>query len=505
LSLAAIVLFAAISLLNDRNVRTMTHPIEWLLGLDQATQSSMLFSASQIVAGVLAISITVSAIIVELAANRYNHRITLLFVREPINKAVMSLFVVTTLLCIWIATAYGADNHAAMHPAAFATTMLLVSVSLLALLPYFVWVFAFLSPFSVIEKITDTAYRAIRAGSKRGEGALQRRVAEAVDELHDVARSAIEQSDRGIAMACVNALGDLLERYASIRDSLPAPWFDARDVAMDPDFVSLAPSALQEIDDRRLWFEVKVFRQYLSLVALCVPQIRDVAYVVAIETRRIGANAAQRHFEPLLELCIRCFNSYLRRSINAADPRTAYYMMDQYRSLAEEMLRQSHPEAVGVIARHFRSYGQLAHKMGQSFLLEVAAYDIVTLIEAALGIDEGLGDDLLGVLLELDQEIRSETQEDSLLNVRRAQIQLATLFLVRGDQARAQRIVNDLRGEKHERLLRIRAALEGESRPLFWELDERGVNFGYLAPERRAKLPTLFQMLDSPAVSRVSA
>ena len=42
-------------------------------------------SAGEVVAAVLAIAITVVAIIVELASNRYTHRITELFVREPIN------------------------------------------------------------------------------------------------------------------------------------------------------------------------------------------------------------------------------------------------------------------------------------------------------------------------------------------------------------------------------------------------------------------------------------
>src|SRR4030095_14347687 len=185
-----------------------------------------------------------------------------------------------------------------------------------------------------------------------------------------------------------------------------------------------------------------------------------------------------------------------RTSISALDQRTSYYVMNQYRLLAEDLVRAKQPTAVAEIARHFSLYGQLAHKMGQSFLLEVAAYDVVSLIETTIGVDEALTDDVLGVLLELDQEIRSERQEDSLLGVRRAQIQLATLFVMRGDNARARRIVNDLRGEKRERLLRIRAGLESELRPQYWELNDRGGNFAYLPPERRAKLQAVFEMLD---------
>jgi hypothetical protein len=41
----------------------------------------------------------------------------------------------------------------------------------------------------------------------------------------------------------------------------------------------------------------------------------------------------------------------------------------------------------------------------------------------------------------------------------------------------------------------LRVELENERRPQYWELNERGVNFGYLPPERRAQLPKLMQWI----------
>jgi hypothetical protein len=56
-----------------------------------------------------------------------------------------------------------------------------------------------------------------------------------------------------------------------------------------------------------------------------------------------------------------------------------------------------------------------------------------------------LGEDgRLAMLLGLGQEIKGEGQEGSLLSVRRAQMQLATYFLQRDQQARADLIVADL-------------------------------------------------------------
>jgi hypothetical protein len=74
-------------------------------------------------------------------------------------------------------------------------------------------------------------------------------------------------------------------------------------------------------------------------------------------------------------------------------------------------------------------------------------------------------------------------------------MKLATLFLMRGDDERARRIADDLRGERMERLDRLRRGLLSDDRPQFWELMDLGVNFAYLVPERRPYLDRLFELI----------
>ena len=500
LAVVAFVLFAATGLLEGVGVAVVSDPVSWLSRFDHAGEADILFTASQVMAGLLAVAITVSAIIVELAATRYNYRITWLFVSEPINIAVMSLFVVTTIQCIWIAISRDTGEVARIPGAAFGVTLALVTVCLLLLLPYFTFVFQFLSPLSIIEKIKGSAYRFVKRAEHAPSEAVKRGVLDAIDELQDVARSATEQSDRSIAMACVNALNDLVIDYQAFRPTLPHTWFAVHgSVADDPDFVSLARSVLSEVEKQRLWFEVKVFRQYLSLMAHCVPDAREVANLIAINTGRVGVAESKRNRD-LLGLCIRCFNSYLRIAINAADNRTSYYVMNEYWLMAEALMHEGFEGSVLEIAGHFKFYGQLAHKRGQSFLLEVAAGDLTRLVESSLDHAPTLTDDLLSIVLDLDQEIRSETQEESLLGVRRAQLQLATLFTVRSDETRARRVCRDLAGERMPRLERLRKELEAEQRPHYWEFTDRGLNFGYLPPERRARLGDVFRWIEEYAL-----
>ena len=496
LGATAFVIFSASALFDGVGFAIVSDPAGWLTHFDHDSETNILMGAAQVMGGLLAIAITVSAIIVELAANRYNYRITWLFVREPINIGVMSLFVVTTIQCIWVAVSREIGEVARVPGAAFGITLGLVTICLLVLLPYFAFVFRFLSPLSIIEKIKGSAYRFIQRAERQPGENVKRGVLDAIDELQDVARSATEQSDRSIAMACVNALDELLIDYQVLRPKLPPSWFVVRgSVAEDPDFVSLAQSVLGEIEQQRLWLEVKVFRQYLALMTHCVPDARDVANLIAINTGRVGIHEGKPNAD-LLGLCIRCFNSYLRTSINAADNRTSYYVMNQYWLMADALMGEGVEEPVREIAGHFKFYGQFAHKRGQSFLLEVAAGDLTRLVESSLERAPALTDRLLSIVLDLDQEIRSETQEESLLGVRKAQLQLATLFAVRGDETRARRVCRDLAGERLPRLERIRRELEAETRAHYWEFTDRGLNFGYLEPERRARLGEVFGWIE---------
>lgn len=496
LALLSLALLAIASALGRVALPEVANPLDWLAALQMDAAFNILMQATEVLAGVLAVAITVVAIVVELAATRYTHRITRLFINEPVNIAVLALFVLTTVQCLWIAATLEEPGSEALIPnAGFGLTMLMVTLSLLVLLPYFYFVISFISPLSIIQKLRHNAYGYLRRVDERNVRYMQHRTLEAIDELQEVGRSAVDQSDARIGMAAVDALAELLLDYNALRGELPATWFAIDEtVIRDPDFVSLAPSALDDVRAAGLWFEVKVMRQFLATVTQTVPKARDVANVVAINTERIGIAAGDEN-PALLTLVIRCFNSYMRTAIRGSDPRTAYYIMNEYRLLAEALLNQRQFQAVKEIGEHFRYYATFSHGLGESFLLEVAAHDIVQIIEEAVRRKSPIVDDLIELLLQLDQEIRSETHADSLLSVRRAQMKLAAFFMASGDGERVARIVDDLKDEKIERLEAIRDALLKEERSQYYEFTDRGVNFSYLVPELRPHVNEVLELV----------
>src|SRR5262245_9842016 len=134
----------------DRSLRVL-----WLLFHPNPTAAAnTLGNAGEIVAAVLAIALTVVAIIVELASNRYTHRVTELFVSEPINFFVMGLFVVTAVLSLWVTMAIDAAGSGGIVPyLSVSLTMGLLTVCLLILLPYFNFVFSYLNPIQIVDRI----------------------------------------------------------------------------------------------------------------------------------------------------------------------------------------------------------------------------------------------------------------------------------------------------------------------------------------------------------------
>ena len=92
----------------------------------------------EVMAAVLGLALTVSSIIVQLAATRFTPHITSLFFRARTNLLVLGFFVTATVFVVWVNFSIG-DSYVPRWGVLF--SMLLMPASLLLLLPYFASVF----------------------------------------------------------------------------------------------------------------------------------------------------------------------------------------------------------------------------------------------------------------------------------------------------------------------------------------------------------------------------
>jgi hypothetical protein len=79
-----------------------------------------------------------------------------------------------------------------------------------------------------------------------------------------------------------------------------------------------------------------------------------------------------------------------------------------------------------------------------------------------------------------------------LRGVRKAQVKLATYYLLKGEVARARQVYDDMAGEDVTRMASIRDELFGVQSSEYWEITDRGANFDFLPKERKVKLEEFF-------------
>lgn len=476
-------------------------PLSQYLSFDPTSITDAVASLAGMIAAVFGIVITVVSIIVQLSANRYSPQVTEMFFKDRTNLVVMAFYVEACVLGLWVTFMTTATYVPQIQIIAL---LAVATMGFLIMAPYFAYVFSFLSPENVINRIQHAGLDAALGGAQVDDGdgerrdQAQARVLQAMEQITDIARNAIATKDKIIATGCVDALKQLAVRYLPAKRRALPGWFGIGPrLRQNPDFVSMSPESIRDLETRQVWLEWKLLRQYQAMYNEALGGMRDLNYVLAIDTRYI-AEAAVRHDEPeAFRLAVKFFNTYLRATLNARDIRTAYNILNQYRMLAEALLRAREDDLALEVAEYLKYYGHIGYTLEMPFVTEVVAYDISTMLELAHDLKSRVERELLAILLQVDRDAvagadNTMAEEASLRGVRKAQSKLATYYLLHGEEPLARQIFADMEHEKPERLRGIRDELSKVDSRDFWEVNDRWVNFDYLEPERRALLATFF-------------
>ncbi|MCU0680826.1 MAG: DUF2254 domain-containing protein [Polyangiaceae bacterium] len=447
------------------------------------------------IAAVLGIVVTVVSIVVQLSAARYP-KVATMFFRDRTNRAVISFYVAACVCGVWLS--FG------LHPDFVPRLTLLATLGLttsgLAMMgPYFAYVFRFLEPANIVERVRHNAVRTAARGARDAglADAMQLATLVSLEELTDVASHCINGRDKLTATSAVDALRDFALAYLPLKGGALPEWFRlGPDLRKNPDFVAMDPESLDDLETRRTWVEWKVMRQYLGIYnEAAAGGMRDISYLVAIDTRYLGEAAAARGDTELVALVLRYMNSYLRSTLNARDVRTAYNVLNQYRLLVESLLRSGLNDIAVEAVGHMKYYGHVSLDLKLSFVAETVAYDVCALCMLAHELGCPREPDLLRAFLDLDRDSTERGQEQGLKGVRKAQVKLAAYYLSAGEDERAEHIRRDMEAESRERLQAIRYELERVTSKDFWEIIDRGRNLDYLPPGQRDAMRRFFESL----------
>lgn len=471
-------------------------PTSHYWAFDPASITDAVSSMAGMIAAVFGIVITVVSLIVQLSADRYTG-VARLFLSDRLNLAVMGYYVIACVCGVWLSVSI---HHDFVPRAALLGMIAANTLGIVVMGPYFRYVFSFVEPMNIVAKIRSDALKSTLAAfnSSDSEKVMggQAVTLGAMEELTDITSNSISGKDKIIASGAVDALKDFAVEYIKHKPQASAAWFGiGPSIRENPDFVAMDPESLETLERRRTWVEWKVMRQYLGIFNEALALMRDINYLVAIDTRYIGEAAGAAKDAELIQLVYRFMNSYLRSALNAKDVRTAYNILNQYRLLVEAMLKMGSGKAAVEGVRHMLYYGHTSFDMKLTFVTETAAYDVSALCQIAceLGVPEE--EDILRMFLDLDRPLRVSSQETALLGVRKAQAKLAAFYISQGMEEKARLIAKDMESEPVERLLAIRRALESVTSKDFWEIIDRGGTFEFMPEKQRAKLAEFFSWM----------
>lgn len=471
-------------------------PISRYLQFDPGSITDALSALAGVVAAVLGIVITVVSIVVQLSAARFAG-ITRMFLRDRVNVSVIAYYVVVCVCGVWLSVALQSDY---VPRVALVAMLVLTTLSVVLMVPYFGYVFWFLEPMNIIRRIRAGALETALEGTKKSTAdsasAAQASTLMSMEELTDIASASISGKDKIIASGAVDALKDLALGYLNAKSQADEQWFFVHQgIRVNPDFVAMDPESLRDLEARKTWVEWKVMRQYFAIYNEALGVMRDINYLIAIDTRYLGEAAAQGHDRELVRLVYRYMNSYLRATLNTRDVRTAYNVLNQYRLLVEAMLKAGEEEAALEGLRHMIYYGHVSFDMKLTFVTETVAYDVSSMVQTAHDLGLDVEEPMLESFLELDRPLRTQSQESALVGVRKAQVKLAAYYLMKGLRGRARSIADDMSHEPRTRLFAIHQALSSVTTKDFWEIIDRGRNFEFMPDAQRSQLTEFFSWI----------
>ena len=460
-------------------------------GLERAVEP-----LAEVMAAMLGLSLTVVAIVVQLASQRYPAKIVDLFMHDRINLLASGCLAASCIYVMLVPVFAGATPGELRPTVLTALALVVVVLNFGMLLPYFGHVFAFLEPHNLITQIraqAETALREVAAWPAMDDEALRlrrERVAGAIERIADNCTAAVGQSDRALALHTVRTLEGLIADYVERKVGLPARWAEVE----RRHFGTLARDFFEEIGAHNTWVEAKTMLEFERIFIRAAQEMNALASQIAASTRGIGLRAMAYGQLEVLTLTVRFFNTYLRHAINSRNVRAVYIVLYEYRRLATALI-PTHPEFCLRIAEHMIYYGRTANAQRLAFATVTAAHDVRVICQQAYllgGLDM---DQLLDKFLQLDQPADSYAAEVALGGVRKAQAILAAFFMAHEQHELARRILHDMQEEDPDRLRTIRDEILDVRERRFWEMTERGFNFDYVEPELRRHVVLLFDTL----------
>lgn len=450
------------------------------------TGSALASTVSRAFNNLTAMVLTFIALAVPITANMYTPKLIDIFVRDKINIAAMVYFAAMGAHAIFgQAMMYEQWSPLAIY------TVLWVSgvVGFAVLVPYYFYVLNFLNPVTIIRRVTELIFREfdLIAAGVHPLPEARKRLDQEILNLGNVILRAIDRTDRDVSLDAIHGLQRTIMRYALVKPHLSPAWFEAESVL----FTGNSRDAIGYIVKDRVWVEQKCLHQLRLAYSASLAKMPDAISAVSGVNRRIALHAKQNGDDGLLRLCVRYFNTFLREAMNKKDVHAIYDVYSQYTFLAKELLGTA-PGTALQIGRHFKYYAEFARWQGMPFIYELAAFDLVGIVEAAYEEKAATRAEILKLFLEFESEKAS-------VRLTKSQVLLAAYFAMKGMEAERSAVLHAILRASAAHIDEARRSMLTTEDPIFWEVTDRQKNLDHVDPERR---PAVGKILEEAAARK---
>jgi hypothetical protein len=424
--------------------------------------------------------LTSIALAIPITANMYTPKLIEIFIKDKVNIAVLAFFVLSSAQAIWstqatwdrgpLETAGGVYPRVSLWLAFESITL-----GWAILIPYFYYVFRFLSPTNIIARVSELVTEEFDAIPREGGDIeeAQRELEQRILNLGNVILRAVDRADRDVTLDAIRALKRVMVDYETRKDRLPPAWFD---VAADL-FVGLSHEAIELIRKERIWVEQKCLHQLALAYNASLVKMPDAVSAISDVTRELVLNAESQHDPGTLELGVRYFNTFLREAVKKKDVHAIFDIFYQYKELARDLFG-THAGTALAIGRHIKYYADFARMNGLAFIYELACYEIASMLEWAWDRKVPARRELFDILLSFDAIPGS-------VRLARAKTIAGAMFRERGAEEEERLLAEHLAGLPKGLLEQALRDLLSTTNPIFWEVTDRQTNIDYIPEPRR--------------------
>jgi hypothetical protein len=429
---------------------------------------------------VLAMLLATIGLAIPLTANMHTPKLIDLFLKDWVNRIVLTLGAAGAAHVLWVAYITG-PNFAPIW--AFRAAVFGSIVGWFVLIPYFFYVVRFLDPSVIIRRLRNEVTHCLQevAEGKRPPEQAQDEIQDLLFQIGTIVIKAFDRADRSVAQEGVWALRQVVRVYGEVKPRMGDDWF----LVGRSDFVGMSHHAIQMINQKRTWMEMHVLYQLVLCYRHALGKAPDEISTISNVTRRIAVEAERREDRHAVSLAIRVFNTLLRDALNRHDSRATFDVFYQYRQLAAELSTDA--RFVKRIGGFFVVYANLADDLGCTFASDLAGFDLEHVVETTYLQKSEAADDVLAHFLSL-----SNVRGGRVVQARvRAKLIAGAFFAEQKLGPQLDRIKHDLAAVPPSDLQLATQRLVSVQKRAYWEITDRAVNIEWTDKARRRQIRAL--------------